>query len=138
MQTPRRAETLEPYMSTTLEPSFLAACLTIGAFKNKRMLAAQGGLIGLALTRASFTAADLPESIVGGSSHLSGAATGSLISIGILTVVGRVKSPKPNAHGRKLDQLSLADGKRATALAFLRSNDLPHPLPEAGQLSLAV
>ena len=46
-------------------------------------------------------------------------------------MVGRVKSPRENAKGRKLDLLRLAPGKRGTALTWLRANSLP--VPVAGQ-----
>lgn len=125
--------------ATTLEPAFLVACLQISAFKGGAMRAAQGALLTMALRGGSFTAADLPEAVTGGSRHLAGAATGSLISMGLLVVVDRVKSPDEKAKGRKVDVLRLADGKRATVLCWLVRNGLPYceRLPTQTEMALA-
>lgn len=123
-------------MSTVLDPQFLVACLQISAFKGGQMKACQGALLTLALADGDFTAAELPESVTGGSRHLAGAATGSLISMGLLVVVDRVKSPDLKAKGRKLDVLRLAPGKRQTALTFIERNGLP--IPKVGQIELAI
>lgn len=117
-------------MTTTLEPSFLQACLLLNSFKGRPMAVAQGALLYLALN-GDCTAAELPGEVTGGSKYIPGAATGALIAQGLLVVVGRVKSPRENAKGRKLDLLRLAPGKRGTALAWLRANNLPVPI--AGQ-----
>lgn len=117
-------------MTTTLEPSFLQACLLMQNFKGADMRRVQGALLAMAL-RGDFTAAELPGEIVGDSKHIAGAATGALVAQGLLCVVGRVKSPRENAKGRKLDVLRLASGKRGTVLTWLRANNLP--VPQAGQ-----
>jgi hypothetical protein len=110
---------------TTLDPHFLSACLLIQGFKAKPMLLAQGALLTMALTHPTITAADLPTAITNGSRHLAGAATGSLISMGLLEVVSRIKSPDPKAHGRKLDVLRIPTEKLATARTFLARNNFP-------------
>lgn len=122
---------------TTLDPQFLVACLQISGFKGGQMRAAQGALLSMALTRDTVMATDIPEAITGGSRHLAGAAVGSLISVGLLVVTDRVKSPSPKAHGRKLDVLRLADGKRQTALTFLERNHLPAPGAVQTEMALA-
>lgn len=108
---------------TTLAPDFLAAIVTMTAFKPRPMLNAEAGLLYLALRGLDFTESDLPAEI--GGKHLSGAATGALIAQGLIIPVGRIKSPKENAKGRKLDVLRLADGKRQTALVWLKRNGFP-------------
>lgn len=120
-------------MTTTLDPSFLAASMLMQDFKPRRMVAAKGGLLWMALTRHQFTAADLPPEITLGSAHIAGAATGALIAEGLLVAVARTKSPKPAAKGRKLDVLQLADGKRGTARAWLIANQFPVPPERAPQ-----
>lgn len=111
--------------STTLEPSFLQAALLMMNFKGKRMTAVQGAMLALALDGRTITAVDIPDILVAGSTHLAGAACGALVALDLLEVVGRVKSPKPNAKGRKLDQFRLADGRRGAANAWLNANGLP-------------
>lgn len=118
-------------MSTTLEPDFLLAVIRMAEFKREKLLGAKAGLLSLALREEDFTAADLPESLTEGSAHRAGAATGSLIAMGLLVVVDRVKSPKPSAKGRRVDVLRLAPGKRSTVLTWMRANGLP--VPQAGQ-----
>lgn len=98
-------------------------------FKHQRMVAVEGALIHMALAGGDFTAAELPSEITAGSKHIAGAATGALVSIGLLSVVGRTKSPNLNAKGRKLDLLRLAPDKRGSAVAWLRANELPAPMP---------
>ncbi len=114
--------------TTTLEPSFLVAVLHMMNFKGKAMAAAEACLLRMALAGGEFTAADIPESVTRGNHHLAGAATGALVSMGLLVVVRRIKSPNPNAKGRKLDVLQLAPLKRGTALTWLRENELPAPV----------
>ena len=112
-------------MTTTLEPDFLVAVVRMITFKGRKMLGAQAALLHLALKGVDFTAAELPGEIVGDSRHIAGAATGALIAQGLLVVVDRIKSPRPEAKGRKLDVLRLAAGKRSTAITWLKANALP-------------
>jgi len=124
-------------MSTTLDAQFLRAVVLVTAFKPEPMKRAQAALLLLGLTGQDFTAAELPGEITGGSKHLAGAATGALVSEGLLDVVGRVKSPNPNAKGRKLDVLRIASGKWQTARTWLRVNGVEVP-EEKEQLEIAV
>lgn len=123
-------------MTTTLEPSFLQAALLMMNFKGKRMTAIMGAMLALALDGRTITATDIPDVMVDGSKHLAGAACGALVSQELLVVVGRVKSTKPNAKGRKLDQFRLAPGRMNAAVAWFKAQDLP--LPKAGQMEMAV
>lgn len=113
------------------DPNFLIAALHVAAFKRHKLLAAQAGLIDLALRGEDFTAADLPAELTGGSKNIPGLATGTLLAQGLIACVGRVRSPNENANGRKLDLLRLAPGMRSTAITWLLRNELPAPV--AGQ-----
>ena len=105
-----------------LSPDFLRAIALQAGFKPKLSVGVQGALLLIGLEKPTFTAAELPADVTGGSKHISGAATGNLISIGLLTVVGRVKSPNPNAKHRKLDLLTITPGKMSTVKAWLKTN----------------
>lgn len=107
---------------TTLDPQFLRAVVLVTGFKPNPMRTAQAALLMIGLRAQTFTGADLPAEVTNGNRHLAGAATGSLIALGLLEVVGRVKSPNPDAKGRKLDLLSLPESKRATARTWLERN----------------
>lgn len=114
-------------MTTTLAPDFLRAVVLMQGFKASRMIGAQGALLMLAMRQTAFCAADLPREVTSGDVHLAGAATGSLISQGLLVSIGRVKSPDPAAKGRKTNLLMLAPHKRPTAETWLRRNGLMPP-----------
>lgn len=107
-------------VSTTLSRDFLRTVVMMIGFRHEPMRRAQAALLYMALEGGMFTAADLPGEITGGSKHLAGAATGALISIGLLVAKGRVKSPDASAKGRKLDLL--AGGETGRIKAWLRSN----------------
>lgn len=109
-------------METTLEPSFMQAVLFVAGFKPRSMVNAQAALLALGLEKTEFTAAELDESITQGSKNLAGCASGSLVAMGLIVVVGRQKSPKENAKGRRLDVFTIPAHKRETAKAWLRAN----------------
>lgn len=106
--------------STTLSVDFLRAVVLMTGFKHGPMMRAQAALLYMALEGGTFTAADLPGEITAGNTHLAGAATGSLISVGLLVVKGRIKSPIKDAKGRKLDLLE--GGETGRIRAWLRAN----------------
>lgn len=114
-------------MTTTLAPDFLRAVVLLTAWKTRPMERAQGALLYMALQRVEFSAYDIPGEITKGSKHLAGAAVGSLISLGLVEVVRREKSPAVNANGRKLDILRLASCKESTVREWLTRHDLPQP-----------
>ncbi len=116
--------------TTTLEPAFLQACLLMQNFKGADMARVQGALLAMALAGEDFTASELLGEVVGDSKHIAGAATGALVSQGLLIVVGRVKSPRPDAKGRKTNVLRMAPGKYGTVIAWFRAHNLP--MPHAG------
>lgn len=119
-------------MTTTLDAQFLRAVCLVCGFKPRPMVAAQAGLLLIGLRGHEFTAADLPGEL--GGKHLSGCAAGALVAEGLLTVVGRVKSPNVNAKGRKLNLMRVACA--ATARAWLRANEVAEPVAETRQLEL--
>lgn len=112
-------------MSTTLDASFLRAVTLMVAFKPERMKRAQATLLYMGLQGGDFTAAELPAEVTEGNKHVAGAATGALVAMQLLAVVGRCKSPDPAAKGRKLDILRLPSDKIGTARAWLSANGFP-------------
>ena len=124
-------------MSTTLDVSFLRAVVLVTGFKHKPMTSAQAALLLLGLRVPTFCAADLPPEICNGNKHLAGCATGALIAQGLLEVVGRVKSPNPDAKGRKLDVLRIPDSKRSTATTWLVRNGFTVEQPGQQELFVA-
>jgi hypothetical protein len=107
-------------MTSTLHPDFLRAVVIVTGFKPEPMRRAQAALLYCALQGCDFTAAVLPGEITNGSRHIAGAATGSLVAIGLLTVVRREPSPDKSAKGRKLDVLRAGSVERIRA--WLRAN----------------
>ena len=103
-------------------------------FKPKRMQRCQAALLMLGFKGVDYSAADLPAEITEGSKHIAGAATGSLIAIGLINVVRREKSPDKRAKGRKLDILRLANVE--TAKAWLLANKFAIPETDAQQMRL--
>ena len=77
--------------------------------------------------RAAGAGADVPDVLRGGPAggghggnvHLAGCATGALVATGMIEVIGRIKSPKPSAKGRRLDLLRLPPENYAKAETFL-------------------
>lgn len=108
---------------TTLDPQFLRSICLVCGFKPRRIVAAQAGLLLIGLRQGEFTAANLPAEL--GGKNLSGCAAGALVAEGLLVVTGRVKSPNPDAKGRKLNLFRIAN--RETARAWLRANDVTEP-----------
>ena len=113
--------------SSSFDPNFLIAVIRMMEFTRAKTIGAKAGLLAMALKDEPFTAADLPAALTEGSVHRAGAATGGLLAMGLIVAVGRVKSPKENAHGRRVDILRLAPGKRSTVLTWFRQNNLTPP-----------
>jgi hypothetical protein len=125
-------------MSTTLDAQFLKAVVLLTGFKPEKMRRCQAALLMIGFAGKDYSAADIPAELTDGSRHIAGAATGALVSIGLLNVIRREQSPDPKAKGRKLDILRLADiGK---AKAWLRANgfkdEIPKAIKPAGQMDL--
>ena len=115
---------------TTLDPQFLRAVILVSGFRPRPMETAQIALLCIGLRGGRFCAADLPGEITHGDQHIAGCACGSLASTGLIECVGRMKSPRPDAKGRKLDVWEIPGNKRATAEAWLRAhgvNEAPRP-----------
>ena len=123
-----------------MNADFLRAVVVMTAFKPHPMLNAQAALLAFALRGEDFTARQIPGEITNGNTHIAGAASGSLVAQGLITVVARVKSPDPRAKGRKLDVFRLATGKLGTAKAWFKANqfELPSELTTETQRSLSL
>ena len=121
-------------MNSTLSPDFLVAASLQAGFKPNPTLDCRCALLRLALTQETFTGADLSDDLTGGNPTMAGCAVGSLVSWGLIEACGRVKSPKPNANGRKVDVLRLAEGKRGAAIAFLKANQREIPVEHQQEL----
>lgn len=124
---------MSAHETTTLDPAFLTAVLFLANFKPRSMALCQAGLLALGLDRREFTAADLDPTITQGSKHLAGAATGALVAMGLLVVVGRCKSPNASAKGRRVDILAIPEHRRATAKVWLERNGFAANQPADGQ-----
>lgn len=122
-------------MSTTMSVDFLRAVILTASFRGDDMARAQAALLLIGLRLQDFTAGHLPKEICGESKSLAGCATGALISQGLLEVVGRVKSPNPDANGRKCNLLRIPGEKVNTARTWLRVHGF-HPVE--GQLEMAI
>lgn len=123
-------------MSTTLDSSFLRAVCLVSGFKGSAMVSCQAALLCIGLRGQTFTGADIPAELTSGSKHIAGCATGGLVAIGLLEVVGRVKSPNPDAKGRKLDLLQIPAPKYSTARAWLNAHGIEPPASRSDQLEL--
>lgn len=119
-----------------MNASFLRAVILATGFKPDEMERAQAALLLIGLHCGEFTAGHLPKDVCGESKSLAGCATGSLISQGLICVVGRVKSPNPEANGRKCNLLRITPGKEVTARTWLLRHGID--AVETDQLSLAI
>lgn len=124
-------------MNSTIDIEFLRTLVIVTGFKPHPMKSAQAALLMIGLRTPTFCAADLPPEVCNGSKNLAGCATGALIAQGLLEVIGRVKSPNPNAKGRRLDLLQIPDAKRSTVLTWLERNGFSLPAP-APQMEIAL
>lgn len=122
-------------MNSTFDPSFLRAIILMTGWRGTEVDRFQAGLLMLGLRGQDFSAADLPAELSNGNVHIAGCATGRLLTLGLIEVVGRVKSPNKNAHGRKLNLLRIPSQKVSAARTWLRDRGY---LNESEQLSLAV
>ena len=120
--------------TTTLDPQFLRAVVILTGFKPVPMKRVQAALLMLGFQNVDYTAADLPDELTGGSKHIAGAATGGLVATGLLTVVGRVKSPNENAKGRKLDLLRLTNVSKARSWLLANGFTVPDMQTNQGNI----
>ena len=106
-------------MSTTLSPDFLRAIILTTGFRGEPMHAACAALLIIGLRGQTFSGADLPGELTNGSKTLAGCACGYLTAAGLVECVGRIKSPHPDAKGRKLNLLQIPANKYSTARTWL-------------------
>lgn len=118
---------------TRLDAQFLRSIVLMTDFKPGDARRVKSALLALAVNGLHFTAADLPGEIANGNIHIAGAACGALISEGLITAVGRVKSPDKAAKGRKLNLYRLTTGKLATVRAWFAAQGLTAPVTNVGK-----
>lgn len=123
-------------MTTTLDPQFLRSVVLMTDFKPGDMRRVKSALLAFAVNGLDFTAADLPGEVTNGNIHVAGAASGALVSEGLIQVVDRKKSPDPAAKGRKLNVYRLRCGKLETARAWFRAQGLTPPNAPTRQMEL--
>lgn len=123
-------------MSTTLDPSFLRAVILSISFRGDDMDRACAALLLIGIRGQTFTGADLPAELTNGSKTLAGCACGSLVAQGLVECVGRVKSPHPDAKGRKVNLLQIPANRLSTARTWLARHGFPLAPIETQQLSL--
>lgn len=109
---------------STFSPELLRAICIITGFKSDQFHATQAAMIYLGL-RGNFCAADIPADITRGDTHMAGAATAGLVVLGLIQEVGRIKSPNPNAHGRKLSVFTIPTDKLVLARMWLERQGFP-------------
>jgi hypothetical protein len=119
-----------------MNPDFARAIIFKTAFHLEPLRRAQAALIYVALAQDTFTADALPGEIVGGDTKLPGLATGSLASLRLIESVCIVKSPAKSRHGGLVRRWRLAQGKRSTALTWLKRNGFDGNTPGEKQPDL--
>jgi hypothetical protein len=105
---------------TTLHPDFLRTLIIVTGFRGSAIEQAEAALLLIGLEGGDFCAGQLPAEITNGDKHLSGCATAALITMGLVEVMGRIKSPNPDANGRKMNLLRIPAAKISTARTWLR------------------
>lgn len=122
---------------TTLDPSFLRVLIVTVGFRGDAMNSACAALLLIGLRGQTFSGADLPGEITNGSKTLAGCACGYLTAAGLVECVGRIKSPHPDAKGRKLNLLQIPANKIATARTWLSRHGYQDAAPTQPELALA-
>lgn len=102
-----------------MDAGFLRAVIVVSAFRGDDMDRAMAALLLIGLHHREFCAGHLPKEICGESKSLAGCATGALITAGLVVVIGRVKSPNPDANGRKCNLITIPDEMKPAARRFL-------------------
>lgn len=123
-------------MKTSLDAQFLKAVALMTDFKAGEMRLVKAALLAFAVNGLDFTAADLPAEVTQGDKHIAGAASGSLVAMGLIRVVDRVKSPDKAAKGRKLNVFRLGLGKLETVRAWFKEQKLTCPVAPTVQMQL--
>ena len=124
-------------MSTTLSNEFLRTLIIVSGFRGDAMHSACAALLLIGLRGGTFSGADLPAELTNGSKTLAGCVCGYLTAAGLVECVGRIKSPHPDAKGRKLNLLQIPNDKYETARTWLTRHGYQDATPQ-DQLSLAI
>ena len=127
--------------TTTLEPSFLAACALKTAFHPNGFRRHQAQILYAALTNGQFTADEVLGHLTNedGSpdTTTAGCAVGSLASMGLIVQCGRVKSSSASRNGSKVSLWCINPPKRETIKTWLARNSFPPPEPQQQELQLS-
>lgn len=123
-------------MSATLSPDFLRAVILTVGFRGDAMHSACAALLLIGLRGETFSGADLPAEITQGSKTLAGCACGYLTAAGLVECVGRIKSPHPDAKGRRVNLLRIPADRVATARVWLARHGYQDYAPAQAELAL--
>lgn len=123
-------------MSATLSPDFLRAVIVTVGFRGDAMHAACAALLLIGLRGETFSGADLPAEITQGSKTLAGCACGYLTAAGLVECVGRIKSPHPDAKGRRVNLMRIPATKVAVARVWLARHGYQDHAPAQAELAL--
>lgn len=121
----------------SLEQNFLTAIIMVANFRPSRIEALQVALLLIGVQGIEFSAADVAV-IANGDIHLPGCACGSLLAMGLAECTGRIKSPMPKAHGRKLNTYRIPAAKIPTARTWLREHGVERIPQLQGQMELGL
>ncbi len=109
-------------MSTTLSPDFLRSVIIVSSFRGDDLDTCCAALLFIGLRVDTFTGADIPAELTNGSKTLAGCAVGSLVAQELIEATGvRVKSPHPDAKGRKVNEYRIPANRVSTARSWLHS-----------------
>ena len=118
----------------SLSPDFLRAVILASSFRGDDMDACCAALLMIGLRVPTFTGADLPADLTRGSKTLAGCAVGSLVAQGLIAATGaRVKSPHPDAKGRRVNEYAIPPNRVSTVRHWLMDRGYA---PDDGQMEL--
>lgn len=120
-------------MNESINNELMRAIVLKVAYKPDAMVKAQAALLYVALAGEVFTADVIPMELrAGGDTTTPGAAVSSLSDthkhgLGLITCVGRGKSPAASRNGAWVNRWRLRDGRRRSAVAWLEAHGLAMP-----------
>ena len=110
-------------MTTTLSPSFLAACALKTAFHPNGFRRHQAQVLYAAMTNEQFTADEVLGHLTNEDGSLdtttAGCVVGNLASLGLIIQCGRIKSPSASRNGSKVSLWCINPPKRETIKTWL-------------------
>lgn len=117
-------------MNTPLDKAILNMVL----WRGESVVQAQAFLLLLGLKQEVFTGADIPGEIIQGSKHVSGIAVKILLEAELVECIGYGKSPRENAHGRRVALLRIPGDKYNKVRTWLKGRGYVDAEPQ--QLAL--